>query len=123
MTRQAAKTPARRVAGVPWTRKDLLALAGLSKGELLTLLTTTREFAPLANDPAARTGHLEGRLVATMFFEDSTRTRTSFTLAAQRLSGSTSDLSIANSSVKKGESLTDTAKVVESMGVSAMVMR
>src|SRR4051812_9506936 len=82
-----------------------------------------REFAPLDNEPSTRTGHLEGRLVATLFFEDSTRTRTSFAIAAARLSGTTVDLSGSSSSVKKGESLIDTARVVESMGVSAMVVR
>jgi aspartate carbamoyltransferase catalytic subunit len=106
-----------------WNRKDLLGIRDLTREELLTLLARTREFAGVANDPATRTGRLEGRIVATMFFEDSTRTRMSFTLAANRLSAEVIDLSALMSSVKKGESLVDTARVVEAMGVSAMVVR
>jgi aspartate carbamoyltransferase catalytic subunit len=87
------------------------------------MLARVREFAPGANEPSMRTGHLDGKLVATLFFEDSTRTRTSFAIAAERLSGRVVDLSASSSSVKKGESLIDTARVVESMGVSAMVVR
>jgi aspartate carbamoyltransferase catalytic subunit len=116
-----APTPTRRAGA--WCRKDLLALSGLSRDELVALLSRLREFAPAANDPATRTGHLAGKLVANLFFEDSTRTRTSFAIAAARLSGAVVDLSGSSSSTKKGESLTDTARVVESMGVSAIVVR
>src|ERR1043165_2430291 len=122
MTGRAPKRSA-AVSAPAYGRKDLLGLAGLSRDELLALLIRTREFASMANDPATRTGHLDGRLVSTMFFEDSTRTRTSFALAAERLSGRVTDLSASASSVKKGESLIDTARVIESMGVSAMVVR
>src|SRR5437868_4188360 len=107
----------------PWTRKHLLGLSGLSRDELVAMLSRVREFAAFANEPSTRTGHLNGKLVATLFFEDSTRTRTSFAIATQRLSGTIVDLSGSNSSVKKGESLIDTARVVESMGVSAMIVR
>jgi len=122
--RAAAKPASPAKSRTPaWTRKDLLGLSGLLRDELLAMLSRVREFAPVANEPSTRTGHLDGRVVATLFFEDSTRTRTSFALAATRLSGSTVDLSGSSSSVKKGESLIDTARVVESMGVSAMVVR
>ncbi len=66
---------------------------------------------------------LEGRTIATMFFEDSTRTKTSFTAAAQRLGAHVLDLSATTSSVNKGETLIDTAKTVEAMGVDAMIVR
>ena len=66
---------------------------------------------------------LAGRTVATMFFEDSTRTRTSFTLAAQRCGARTVDVSGAATSVNKGETYIDTARVIESMGVDALVVR
>jgi aspartate carbamoyltransferase catalytic subunit len=87
------------------------------------LLTRARDLLPVANLPETRTGALTGKTVATMFFEDSTRTKTSFTLAARRLSGDVVDLSTQASSVNKGESLIDTARTVEAMGVSAMVVR
>jgi aspartate carbamoyltransferase catalytic subunit len=66
---------------------------------------------------------LAGRTVATMFFEDSTRTRTSFTLAAHRCGARTVDVSGAATSVNKGETYIDTARVIESMGVDALVVR
>lgn len=66
---------------------------------------------------------LAGRTVATMFFEDSTRTKTSFTAAAQRLGAHVLDLSATTSSVNKGETLIDTAKTVEAMGADAMIVR
>jgi aspartate carbamoyltransferase catalytic subunit len=106
-----------------WSRRDLLGLAELSAGELRLLLQRTHQYASIANKPEMRTGELEGRLVATMFFEDSTRTRSSFTLAARRLSADTIDLSGSGTSVSKGESIVDTALTLEAMGVSAMVVR
>lgn len=87
------------------------------------MLAKARELAPIANLPETRTGELAGRTVATLFFEDSTRTKTSFTLAARRCSGETVDLSAGSSSVNKGETLIDTARTIEAMGVSAMVVR
>ncbi len=109
-------------AGV-WRGRDLLGLRGLSAQELRALLCAAREVEPRANKPGTRTGELTGRAVATMFFEDSTRTRTSFALAAERTSASVVDLSIVTSSVNKGETLIDTARTIEAMGVSAMVVR
>jgi aspartate carbamoyltransferase catalytic subunit len=82
-----------------------------------------RRFAQAANDPATRLDVLTGRTVATMFFEDSTRTRTSFVLAARRLGAETIDFSSGTSSVNKGETLIDTALTVGAMGVSAMIVR
>lgn len=87
------------------------------------ILEKARELSPAANLPETRTGELEGKTVATLFFEDSTRTKTSFTLAAQRMSAGVIDLPMASSSVNKGETLIDTARTVEAMGVSAMVVR
>ncbi len=95
----------------------------MSAGELRAVLNKTRELEPLANLADTRTGDLTGRTVATLFFEDSTRTKTSFTLAARRVSADVIDLPMGSSSVNKGETLIDTAKTVEAMGVSAMVVR
>lgn len=115
-TRQTAK-------GKDWRGRSLLGLQGVDAADLRTILYRTRELEPRANQTATRTGELEGRVVATLFFEDSTRTKTSFTLAAQRMSADVLDLSVGASSVNKGESLIDTALTVEAMGVSAMVVR
>jgi aspartate carbamoyltransferase catalytic subunit len=119
--RQAA--PPKPSSPIAWSRRGLLGLQGLSADELRLLLTRTRHYAAIANDPATQTGELKGRLVATMFFEDSTRTRTSFTLAARRLGADTIDFSSAASSVNKGETLVDTALTVEAMGISALIVR
>src|SRR4029077_842011 len=64
-----------------------------------------------------------GKTVASLFFEDSTRTRLSFETAAKRLSADTMTFSVASSSVNKGESLRDTVETIEAMGVDAMVVR
>jgi aspartate carbamoyltransferase catalytic subunit len=98
-------------------------LQGVSAQDLRAMLSAARDLQPRANRPETRTGELAGRSIATMFFEDSTRTRTSFALAAERVSATVVDLSIVTSSVNKGETLVDTARTIESMGMSAMVVR
>ena len=106
-----------------WKGRDLVGLHGVSAQDLRAVLAAARELEPRANRPETRTGELAGRTIATMFFEDSTRTRTSFALAAERVSATVVDLSIVTSSVNKGETLIDTARTIEAMGVSAMVVR
>jgi aspartate carbamoyltransferase catalytic subunit len=108
---------------VAWKRRHLLGLEGLSAGELRLLLQRVHRYAAIANRPETRTGELEGRQIGTMFFEDSTRTRSSFTLAARRHSAEVIDLSGSGTSVNKGETLVDTARTLEAMGVSALVVR
>jgi aspartate carbamoyltransferase catalytic subunit len=108
---------------VVWTRRGLLGLQGVSADEIRLVLARARELSPVANLAETRTGDLAGKTVATLFFEDSTRTKTSFALAARRLSAEVIDLPMGSSSVNKGETLIDTARTVEAMGVSAMVVR
>lgn len=100
-----------------------MGLQGVAAAELRAVLDKTRDLEPRANLADTRTGELAGKTVATLFFEDSTRTKTSFTLAARRVSADVIDLPMNTSSVNKGETLIDTAKTVEAMGVSAMVVR
>lgn len=91
-------------------------------GDLVSLLSASHDSAhalELGSIPPS----LRGRIVATMFFEDSTRTRSSFTVAAQRVGAGVVDLSAGSSSVNKGETLIDTARNIEAMGVDAMVVR
>ena len=107
-----------------WTRSHLTGIEPLSAEEVRLLLAKARGYheaaAPRA---AARCQDLQGRVVANLFFEDSTRTRASFRLAASRLSADVLDLSASGSSVSKGETLVDTARNIEAMGVDTIVCR
>jgi len=87
------------------------------------VLLTARSFADVASRSIKKVPALRGRVVANLFFEGSTRTRLSFTLAAQRLSADVIDLTETGSSVSKGETIADTARNVEAMGVDALVIR
>lgn len=116
---QSSLTPARSAIRL----QHLLTLRGQPVEVLRGLLVRAREYAKVANEPSTNTRELAGRTVATLFFEDSTRTRTSFTLAARRLGADVVDVSGSATSVNKGESLVDTARTVAAMGVSAMVVR
>ncbi|MEM7754324.1 MAG: aspartate carbamoyltransferase catalytic subunit [Planctomycetota bacterium] len=100
--------------------RHLLGLRGMPTDRLRALLASADR---LADSAGAADSALAGRTVATLFFEDSTRTRMSFSLAATRLGAHVVDLSASSSSVAKGESLIDTAKTVEAMGVDAFVVR
>ncbi len=100
-----------------WHGADLLGTRGVPAERLRELLTLARA---RRESPAKS---LAGRTVATVFFEDSTRTRSSFTIAAQRCGADVVDLSSKASSANKGESLADTARVIEAMGVAAIVVR
>ena len=103
-------------------RHHLLALEGLAGDELISLLDQARRFHTAAGS-APPTSLLAGRAVANLFFEDSTRTRCSFTIAAKRLGALTIDLTGAGSSLSKGESFLDTARTIEAMGIDVMIIR
>jgi len=100
----------------------LLGLIGMPEARIRALLDAAARYEPVACRPETDTGELAGRTIANLFFEDSTRTRVSFSLAAQRLGARTVDLA-SGSSVSKGETIADTARTVEAMGVSAIVVR
>ena len=106
-----------------WTRKDLLGLEELSRDEILHLLDTARGFAEISTRSIKKAPALRGKVVLNLFFEPSTRTKTSFSLAAQRLSADLVDIVKEASSSVKGESLVDTARNVEAMGVDIVVVR
>jgi aspartate carbamoyltransferase catalytic subunit len=103
--------------------KHLLGVADQSAEQLLELLTLSDSFAEVSGRAIPKVPALRGRTVATLFFEDSTRTRLSFETAAKRLSADTMSFSAGSSSVKKGETLRDTALTIEAMGVDAVVVR
>src|ERR1035437_2762268 len=106
-----------------WQRKHLLGLEGLSKPELLHVLDTATGFKAVSTRSIKKVPALRGKVVVNLFFEDSTRTRMSFTLSAQRLSADVLEFTKSASSVNKGETLVDTARNIEAMGVDIMVLR
>lgn len=103
--------------------RHLLDTAALSPEDLLELLHLTDSFVEVSARNIPKVPALRGRTVASLFYEDSTRTRLSFETAAKRLSADTMTFSVGTSSVKKGESLRDTALTIEAMGVDAVVVR
>jgi aspartate carbamoyltransferase catalytic subunit len=127
----AAAVPAKPAAGEPrepvaeatWTRRHLLGLEELSAEELNLILRTAESFQEVSTRSVKKVPALRGRVVVNLFFEDSTRTRMSFTLAAQRLSADVLEFNAAKSSVTKGESLRDTVRNIEAMGVDTFVIR
>ncbi|MCK6457318.1 MAG: aspartate carbamoyltransferase catalytic subunit [Phycisphaerae bacterium] len=106
-----------------WPYRNLLALEDLTAEEIVHILDTAEAFRDVSTRSVKKVPALRGRVVANLFFEDSTRTRTSFTLAAQRLSADLVDFSSKGSSVSKGENLRDTLRNIEAMGVDVVVIR
>src|SRR4051794_37347359 len=103
--------------------RHLLSAADLDRDGALLVLDTAEELAQLADRPIKKLPTLRGRTLVNLFFEDSTRTRTSFEVAAKRLSADVINFSAKGSSVSKGESLKDTALTLEAMGSDAIVVR
>jgi aspartate carbamoyltransferase catalytic subunit len=107
------------IAGVEST-KHFLGLKGMSAAEIRSILDRA---AYWEQHPVKVTDHFKGRFVANLFFENSTRTRFSFELAQRRLGAEVLNFSSAESSVQKGESIYDTVRTLESMGIDAGVIR
>jgi aspartate carbamoyltransferase catalytic subunit len=106
-----------------WPHRHLLGLAALSAEEIRLLLDTSDGFREVSTRSIKKVPALRGRVVVNAFFEDSTRTRNSFTLAAQRLSADVIEFGSGGSSLSKGESLVDTVRTIEAMGVDVLVVR
>jgi len=106
-----------------WTRRHLLGLRELTAEEITAVLDTAQGFAEISTRSIRKVPTLRGRVVVNLFYEASTRTRLSFSLAAQRLSADVLDFESATSSTSKGETLIDTARNIEAMGVDAFVLR
>jgi aspartate carbamoyltransferase catalytic subunit len=105
-----------------WSRRHLLDVEGLSRAELEHILDLAVEMRA-AREERRRRSLLEAEVVGLAFYEASTRTRVSFELAAKALGSTTVDLSVAGSSVVKGESLVDTLRTLERTGVTTLVLR
>ena len=106
-----------------WHRKDLLDLQSLSAEEIRTVLDTAREFKAVGKRPIKKLPTLRGKTVVNLFVEPSTRTRISFELAAQRLSADVINFTAEASSLRKGETLKDTARNLEALRVDTIIIR
>jgi aspartate carbamoyltransferase catalytic subunit len=118
----AITTDFREIPAV-WTRRHLLDLESLSAEELTCILDAAEDFRAATDNCRHKIQVLTGRTVANLFFENSTRTRNSFSLAARRLGADTIEFSSSGSSVSKGETVIDTAKTIEAMNIDAVVIR
>jgi aspartate carbamoyltransferase catalytic subunit len=110
-------------APAPWTRKDLLGIAELSAAEIRLILDTAESFREVAQRPIKKVPTLRGKTVVNLFFESSTRTRSSFEIAEKRLSADGLNFSVSSSSLAKGESLVDTALNLQAMAPDLIVIR
>ncbi len=106
-----------------WTRKDLLTIRELDRAEIELVLDTARTFKDLLSRPVKKSTSLQGRTVVNLFVEPSTRTRTSFELAATRLDADVVSIDSASSSFRKGETLKDTGLVLEAMKADFIILR
>ncbi|MEX2629107.1 MAG: aspartate carbamoyltransferase catalytic subunit [Tistlia sp.] len=106
-----------------YPHKHLLGIEGLSRSEIVFLLDEAAEYADLDPHRHGRNALLAGHTVINLFFENSTRTRTSFELAAKRLGADVINMSVAWSSIKKGETLIDTAMTLTAMHPDVLVVR
>ena len=104
-------------------RKDILGIQELSVGEINLILDTADSFIEISTREIKKVPTLRGKTIINLFYEASTRTRTSFEIAAKRLSADTINISASTSSVVKGETLIDTAKNLEAMNPDVIVIR
>jgi aspartate carbamoyltransferase catalytic subunit len=108
---------------VAFNKKDLLGIRELSVEEITTILDTVDSFKEISDRDIKKVPTLRGKTVINLFFEPSTRTRTSFEIAAKRLSADTINISASTSSITKGETLADTASNLQAMAPDAIVIR
>ena len=104
-------------------KRHLISTADLTRDDALLILDTAEEMAQISTRAVKKLPTLRGRTVVNLFFEDSTRTRTSFEVAEKRLSADVINFSAKGSSVSKGETLKDTALTLQAMGADAVVIR
>lgn len=106
-----------------WSKSDLLDLQELSAEEIELVLETAKSFKQVSARDVKKVPALRGKTVVTLFFENSTRTRASFELAAKRLSADTINIAANSSSLAKGETVLDTARNIEAMNINAIIVR
>ncbi|HBR14082.1 MAG TPA: aspartate carbamoyltransferase [Candidatus Omnitrophica bacterium] len=108
---------------IEWNKHSLLDLRELNKEEIEMVLETAKSLKEVSLREVKKVPALRGKTVVLLFFESSTRTRTSFELAAKRLSADTINIAVNNSAMSKGESVLDTARNLEAMNVDMIVVR
>jgi aspartate carbamoyltransferase catalytic subunit len=106
-----------------WNRKHLLGMSDLSREEIISILDTAASFREVNRRDIKKVPTLRGKTVINLFYENSTRTRTSFELAGKRMSADVINMSVASSSVKKGETLIDTLANLQAMNPDVVVVR
>lgn len=111
------------LAEATWNRRHLITLQDLIPAEYNVVLQTASTFQEILSRPTKKVPALQGKVITNLFFEPSTRTRSSFELAAKRLSADTLNFSPGSSSLTKGETILDTAKTYLAMGANLMVIR
>src|SRR5215471_4721868 len=104
-------------------KKDLLSIGDLSRDDIYLVLDTADAMREVAERPIKKVPTLRGRTIVNLFYEPSTRTRTSFEIAEKRLSADTLNIAVSASSVQKGETLVDTALNIEAMAPDMIVLR
>ncbi len=107
----------------PFRRRDLLGIRDLTAAEITGILDTAENFSEISTREVKKVPALRGKTIINLFFEASTRTRTSFELAAKRLSADAVNISVSSSSVSKGETLLDTAMNLDAMAPDCIVVR
>jgi aspartate carbamoyltransferase catalytic subunit len=107
----------------PYRRRDLLGIRNLSAADIIGILDTAENFSEITTREIKKVPTLRGKTVINLFFESSTRTRTSFELAAKRLSADAVNISVSSSSLSKGETLLDTALNLDAMAPDCIVVR
>ena len=107
----------------PFQRRDLLGIRDLSAAEIIGILDTAENFSEISTREVKKVPALRGKTVINLFFEASTRTRTSFELAAKRLSADSINISVSSSSLAKGETILDTALNLDAMAPDCIVVR
>src|SRR5262245_66045522 len=105
------------------THNSLVANDTLSREEIVEILDTAGSFEEVSTRPIKKVPTLRGKTIINLFFEASTRTRTSFEIAGKRLSADVVNVSLSTSSVSKGETLIDTAKTLDAMAADCVVIR
>lgn len=111
------------MSATTWTRKDLIGIEELSADEILLILDTARAFKEVGERAVKKVPSLRGKTLVNLFVEPSTRTRTSFELAAKRLSADVINIDKSSSSLVKGESLKDTALNLQALNADIIIMR
>ncbi len=107
----------------PFAHRSLLDVEGLTRADAERILDTSEAFLQVSRRPVRKVPTLRGKTIINLFYEASTRTRTSFELAGKRLSADVINMSVSASSVKKGETLQDTCRTLEAMHPDVIVIR